>query len=128
MPKESFRFPDSQLKTSHSQDGGTSRAVLGEGGIRPAATSLLSLVRKLKVAQAFGCRESPIEDVSFAPFVWGQIFPSCVCYRVLHLHRDAFTLQKSQDRRVDSLELGARPQHEDLWMNEKRASFIGVSW
>lgn len=34
-----------------------SSAVLTCGGIRPAATTLRSLIRKLKVAHAFGCKD-----------------------------------------------------------------------
>lgn len=38
-----------------------SSAVLTGGGIRPAAVTLRSLVRKLKVAHAFGCNTAEVE-------------------------------------------------------------------
>ena len=46
----------------HNTYSCTSSAVLMGGGIRPAAASLRSLVRKLKVAHAFGCNTAEMKN------------------------------------------------------------------
>lgn len=89
-----------------------SRAVLMGGGIRPAAVTLRSLVRKLKVAHAFGCNTAEVEmRGSSVNHCWGdsqEVLMSVylsngtappphhnetLLYRVLHLHSDAFSLE-----------------------------------
>lgn len=72
------------------------------GGIRPAAVTLRSLVRKLKVAHAFGCKTARIRKKQRAQLLFtvtGSAYElyyrvtQGILYRVLHLHSDAFTLK-----------------------------------
>lgn len=64
--------PPSKIKSlyghdiTHSVGSVTSSAVLSCGGISPAATTLRSLIRKLKVAHAFGCKDE-------AKYRWVQL-------------------------------------------------------
>ena len=105
------------LVSVHSYSCVTSKAVLTGGGIRPAAATLRSLLRKLKVAHAFGWKTAGMENK-----YRGQLFFTVIqgvdalslegiLYRVLHLYSDAFFLKQSQHWGVNSFNSCTCAQH-----------------